>query len=135
METLWRGHWAPSDGQGSSVVTTSPGDNVRKQRPQQTPRDKCERTLLSGDQPAGPITAPRGTPVLAVLIPRLHPTESLYSVCTCVHMRAYVCVRLWVSGTEHSRVCALLEPDLSRHGHRQAILFHLVFSLSWHQNL
>ena len=50
-ETRWRQCWSPSDGQISGLGTGSPGDNVRKPRPQPIPSEKTS----SCRGPAGPV--------------------------------------------------------------------------------
>ena len=50
-ETPGRQRWSPSDGQVSGLGNGSPGDNVRKLRPQSIPSEKS----LSCRGPAGPV--------------------------------------------------------------------------------
>ena len=69
-ETRGRQQWSPSDGQVSGLGTGSPGDNVRKPRPQPIPSEKSSsfRGLAGpvlGDPPepgVGPSPAPCGAP-------------------------------------------------------------------------
>ena len=53
-ETQGTQRWSPSDGQVSGLGTGSPGGNVRKQRPQQIPSEKCDRHPSLRQQSAAP---------------------------------------------------------------------------------